>query len=586
MVITKTEPVSAASSTASHSIKTEKIFNMRDLGGYQTRSGRTIKPGLIYRSGELTYATNNDLNMLNKRGLSQIIDFRYVEDAKYAADKVPSGAVDTLVQIRKGGGSKQRASNRKAKFSKVDKSTFQARFAGAQGPASQDYTNGLVFNSYCQNSYKKYFNMLLANTDGKPVLFHCVAGKDRTGVAAVMTLLVLGVDEETAINEYAATNEFYKSVGSSKYGTSKGVYPSHIRAALTKVKKNYGSYNNFFEKVYGLNAEKRQKLRDIYLTPAEEPLRTCTRLYGNTRYDTSLDIARQLKPVNDDTGAKQQFETVVLASGANYPDALSGSCLAIRNNAPLLIIDSKNPTKVTDYISRNLTKSSTDDVGGKVYVLGGPGAVSDEVVKTLQDNGFDVQRLSGETRYDTNMAILNEIHQDNDELFICNGEGYADSLSASATGIPVLLVDPKTGITSEQKDFITERKVSHFYIAGGASAISSEIEHSLMQLGNVTRFSGKDRYATSEAIANYFSADAPRENVVLTYGENFPDGLCAGPLAYKKNAMLLLVRNSKISSAKNYCTNNHVLKGLVIGGSSVIADESAATIMRCDEVTK
>ncbi len=586
-----TEAVYGASnsSTASHRVTTEKIFNMRDLGGYTTLSGRTVKTGILYRSGELAYATSSDLKLLKSLNISQVIDFRYKADKTYAPDKVPSGVTDTLVQVRKEPSSA--ASNAKSRYKKVSsysKKTFMARVAGSQKPVKESYTRGLIFDSYSQKQYKKYFDMLLANTDGKPILFHCIAGKDRTGVAAVMTLLVLGVDEETAINEYAATNEFYKSVGSSKYGASSGVTTDHIRKAIKDIKVKYGSLDAFFEKAYGLTASKREQLRDIYLTSADEPRRRSTRIAGSDRYNTSIKVADALKAEmsasSADGSSNAKFGAIVLASGKTYPDALAGSALAIRNDAPLLLISDETSDKIINYIRKNLAITDESGNAGKIYVLGGTAAVSNGILETLETDGYDVERLSGETRYETNLEVLDKIWRDGEELFVCTGTDYSGSLTASATGAPILLVNPNEGLTDDQKEFLSSHNISSICIAGGTASISEEVGHNLMQYGNVTRFSGSNRYDTSVKTAQYYSADLNSGNVVIVYGNNFPDGLCAGPLAYAKGASILLTNNSNTKIAASFCKSAKIQNGIVIGGKSLISNEAVKKIIRCDEV--
>ena len=98
--------------------------------------------------------------------------------------------------------------------------------------------------------------------------------------------------------------------------------------------------------------------------------------------------------------------------------------------------------------------------GGIVYILGGTGAVPEECLEGLSST-FSIRRLSGKTRYDTNLAILKEMNVLGGELLICSGENYADALAASAVGIPMMLVNPKKKtLTEEQKTFLASASYS------------------------------------------------------------------------------------------------------------------------------
>lgn len=145
------------------------------------------------------------------------------------------------------------------------------------------------------------------------------------------------------------------------------------------------------------------------------------RSYGDNRYATSIASANDLKEAMNIS----EFDNIVVASGENYPDALSGSYLAGVKNAQVLLVDSSSEEKIREYIKSNLKSN------GKVYILGGTGVISSRFETSLEEN-FDVDRLWGADRYDTNLEILKEAGVNGQDLLVCSGNGYADSLSASA----------------------------------------------------------------------------------------------------------------------------------------------------------
>jgi len=289
------------------------------------------------------------------------------------------------------------------------------------------------------------------------------------------------------------------------------------------------------------------------------------RIYGTSRYDTAIKAADEYKAA---TGSK--FENVVVAYGKNFPDALSGGYLAKKKNAPILLVEPKQEDRIADYISENIAS------GGTVYILGGEGAVSKSFENKVEDKGITPVRLGGATRYETNLEILKEAGVTNQDVLVCTGTGYADSLSASAVGKPILLVG-KT-LTDEQKTYIESLNSDQYYLIGGEGAVNTTIENELNDLGyNVDRIFGASRYETSTEVAKKFFPSA--KTVVLAYAKNFPDGLSGGPLAMKKNAPIILTDSNKTEAAAEYVKETGAVSSITLGGSSLISDIAVTAIM-------
>ena len=287
---------------------------------------------------------------------------------------------------------------------------------------------------------------------------------------------------------------------------------------------------------------------------------TVDRVYGDERCRTSLKIADELKAVLN----IEKFDTIVLASGNNFADALSGSYLASKNNAPIILINEYGIDEVCDYITKNLSKD------GLIYVLGGEKAIPSTYIERLSD--FRTERLAGATRYETNLAILKAANVTDEEILVATGENYADSLSASAVNRPILLVNKE--LTADQVKFITEHSNATYYILGGVKAVNSEIESQirLISNGGTQRLAGATRYETSVKIANRFFSDS--RQVVLAYSENFADGLAVGPLACLTNSAVLVVKEGCEAPAKEYINNKEIKRGMVLGGTVVLSDET------------
>jgi len=286
------------------------------------------------------------------------------------------------------------------------------------------------------------------------------------------------------------------------------------------------------------------------------------RLSGKNRYQTAFTVADQLK----ERMGVDKFDAVVVAYGQNFPDALTGSYLAAVRKAPILLTEKSSDATVLAYISENL------NVGGKVYILGGTAAVSQNFEDVARAMGFDTQRVKGKDRYATNLAILAEAGVNaGQQILISTGTNYADSLSASATGLPMLLVGGS--LTEEQKAFLATTS-GRFVIIGGTGAVSQKVEDQLNEIGTVERIKGKNRYETSVVIAQrYFGS--PRA-AVLAYAQDFPDGLCGGPLAMNMGAPLILTSNESPAAADAYIEG--ITVGAVTGGTGRITDDTVRAI--------
>ena len=291
------------------------------------------------------------------------------------------------------------------------------------------------------------------------------------------------------------------------------------------------------------------------------------RLAGSDRFDTAIKVAEELKY---QTG-REKFDTILLASGTNFADALGGSYLAAVKNAPILLshTDSFN-RKTADYIHANLSD------GGTVYILGGESAVSASMETML--SGLTVKRLAGADRFETNLLILKEAGvAAGQEMLVCTGTNFADSLSGSATGLPILMVNNGSGALSRnQQDYLETLDVS-FCIIGGEGAVGSRLEAALKGYGTTRRLAGADRFETSVMVADAFFY-APSA-AVLAYARNFPDGLCGGALAYAMNAPLILTMTRQDTVAATYAKGTGITQGVVLGGESLISDSAVRWIL-------
>ena len=290
------------------------------------------------------------------------------------------------------------------------------------------------------------------------------------------------------------------------------------------------------------------------------------------------DTLREVRHLKEN----QKYKTIILVSGQDFPDGLSASYLATANNnyAPILTTDAKpsHYQLINKYVLENLR------AGGTVYIIGGQNAIPDEAVADLAD--LNCVRLAGNTRYLTNLAVLDEVGiPDGSEVLIATGTSFPDSLSVSSTGLPLFLVNGDKGtLTAKQEAYLSElgARGCTFTIIGGNNAISEEMQTLIEGCTGVTadRIAGSTRYKTSVAIAERYFPEVYQ--AVIAYGLNFPDALCAGPLAVALGAPAILAASEKTSSingAKEYVNAHKFNRGYVLGGPTLISDEDVRTVL-------
>lgn len=299
---------------------------------------------------------------------------------------------------------------------------------------------------------------------------------------------------------------------------------------------------------------------------------------GATRYETSKLIA-------ENNFTNFNFKNVVIASGNNFPDGLSGVTLARRLNAPLLLVD-KNPTDagsqvVLQYIIKNIKSD------GKIYILGGEGAVSSSYVEYLMNYGYsgnNIVRVGGLDRHETSVNIAKQLNMPKGSpVVISNDSGFADALSisskAGSSQMPILLT-PKDQLDQEVSDYIKILQPSKVYIVGGTGVISDNVKNTIGEItgldgGNIVRLGGQDRYETSQRINSYFYDNSNR-NIYIANGENFPDSLSgSAAAAFNNGAPLVLVSDaSYVTTAKtiNYLSGSNQVTLKVLGGEGIISN--------------
>jgi len=246
----------------------EGISNFRDLGGYPAADGRAVKWGKLYRSGHLATASNADLAGLAALQLASFIDFRSGAEKTEEPNRLPDPASFALVEIPV-----LDEGNRNL-FNEISTRIEE----GTMGDFDPDLTMIEANRQFADEftpQFRQFVDTVL-EADGAPVLWHCTAGKDRTGFAAAVLLRILGVPQDIIMQDYLASSApalesrskellmlrlFESEETADKIAVMLGVEPAWLEAAFEQIDTTWGSFDNYVAEGLQLSAADVQRLR-------------------------------------------------------------------------------------------------------------------------------------------------------------------------------------------------------------------------------------------------------------------------------------------------------------------------------------
>lgn len=292
---------------------------------------------------------------------------------------------------------------------------------------------------------------------------------------------------------------------------------------------------------------------------------SATRLSGSTRYDTMASIVR---------AGFSSSQTVIVASGENFPDALGASSLAGAYGAPVVLTSRGS-------LSAQARSEISRLRASKAFIVGGTAALSSSVESELRGMGLSVERLAGNTRQETatKIAAKTTAITKPSTIIIAAGKNYPDALSVSpyayAKGYPIYLAEGNGSLSASTLNAIRSLgTVRRIIIVGGNAAIATSAESQLRSItSSVERWSGATRYETSLKIAEKTAADGMSwTTVAIASGQNFPDALAGASLVGKNKGILLLSAQNDGSSATGLIRSKKTSIGkcYILGGEAAI----------------
>lgn len=253
----------------------EGSSNFRDLGGYKTQDGRTVRRGLLFRSGVMTWLSEEDQDWLSRLGVDAVVDLRSREELELFPNRwVQSAGIDYITHDYSITDMLGNAADSRIDVS--DMGSLYRRIAYSIVP-----------------QLRLYFDRLL--TGEAPVVVNCSAGQDRTGIASALLLTALGVPREVVVEDYLLSSDFRRpriergqvdleaaaaegnafaalmarysdadeSMLASPLVTADGV--PYLSLAFESIEQDYGSVEAFLDEEIGVDAEALQRLRRLYL---------------------------------------------------------------------------------------------------------------------------------------------------------------------------------------------------------------------------------------------------------------------------------------------------------------------------------
>lgn len=267
VLITSSKP----SEGATEPIQLRGADNFRDLGGYETDDGARVRRGKLYRSGHLARLTTTDLQLLSQLELRLLVDFRPEADRTLKPDRLPDPHPPEVLLLP-------------ISFNPMDPALLRKMIL--DGRVEEEAFRRLLIkaNQAYVTDFAEEFSVFvhrISDPQNLPALFHCTEGKDRTGFAAAIVLLALGVPVEQVLEDYLLTN-FYTARAARWtalrvfMGTLFRVRPRQMRpllearpeylaAAFNTMKSQYGSIQGYLRTGLGLTEAVRESLKSALL---------------------------------------------------------------------------------------------------------------------------------------------------------------------------------------------------------------------------------------------------------------------------------------------------------------------------------
>ena len=330
----------------------------------------------------------------------------------------------------------------------------------------------------------------------------------------------------------------------------------------------------------GTACEKYAKENGLKYTLIRTPEPKATRFAGANRYDTAALISQG--------EYKNGTDTVIVATGLDFHDAMVAVPLANAYNAPLLLTTDKQVTKQTEAELARLKAK-------KVIIVSTNGAVGSKVKAALAK--YNPTMISGKNCFETASKVATALQKNvgkaPDTIFFATDSAFADALSASPVAAiknaPIIYLKNKGSIDSATAAYLksVKGKVKNAYVIGGDGVISDAMMKNVatalgLKVGStVQRVAGANRYETCVAVNKKFKSVVSSDGICVAKGLDFPDALAGGVYAAKTRQALFLADGKKLQDVQiNYLKSKNAGKLTVFGGTGAVPDDLVKLIAK------
>lgn len=287
-----------------------------------------------------------------------------------------------------------------------------------------------------------------------------------------------------------------------------------------------------------------------------------TTIAGDDRYKTAVEISKNYSSTSK--------HAVIVNGQKGIVDALTATPYASLKKAPILMTQS---TKLNEDTKKELTRRGVKTVD----IVGGVNSVSDSVKAEIEAMGITVNRIAGDSKYDTALEVAKQIDDISDisKIAVANGEVLADAVSVAAPAaqnkMPIILAHPTKGLDAETKKYIDSQGVSKSYVIGGTSSVSTTTQNSLP--GTKKRLEGTNRQGTNASVIKEFYTSSSYDNMYVAKSgqvnkaDEIADALAVGVLAASNQDPVMLVGKNLGSTQKTLLEGKDLEKITKVGGN-------------------
>jgi protein-tyrosine phosphatase len=257
-------------------IALQTLPNLRDVGGYRTRDGETVRTGVLYRSTELGRLDGDDVAAVAALGLRTVFDLRTDAEREATPDRLPDGVRLVVCDVL---ADSETASAADLPLLFSDPRRAKEALGGNRAAEMFDTAyRDIVSKPSALAAYRRMFTTLIDADDTHPALFHCTTGKDRTGWAAAALLTLVGVPDDDVLADYLLTNAYLLPALQHYFDSFEaaggdpeilrpvlGVQPTYLETAQREMRDRFGTIEGYFADGLGIDAG-QERLRELLLS--------------------------------------------------------------------------------------------------------------------------------------------------------------------------------------------------------------------------------------------------------------------------------------------------------------------------------